>query len=178
MSDGSGATSTVNEYGPWGEQGLALPGHNTGRIRYTGQIFLPEVGLHHFRARAYAPLLGRFMQTDPIGATDDTNLYAYVGNDPINLSDPSGLYADQPSTGLHNVLTAGSFCPSACGSAFALADAGLYCAQGDNFNGHLALGVSLERCAVDLRAAQALYNRNVRWCGARYSRRWRLRSRP
>jgi RHS repeat-associated protein len=82
----SGGNGTEYTYGPYGE-----PASWSGsRFRYTGQIALPEVKLYHYKARVYDPVLGRFLQTDPIGSKDDLNLYAYVGNDAVNGTDPSG----------------------------------------------------------------------------------------
>jgi RHS repeat-associated protein len=86
-SDDGGNLLTANSYGPWGEPGLS----QSGRFGYTGQAWLSEFRLYHYKARAYAPLLGRFLQPDPIGTEGGINLYEYAGGDPINLSDPDGL---------------------------------------------------------------------------------------
>lgn len=95
---GSGASGTglfVNSYGPFGEPGTT----QTGRFGYTGQAHIPELGLYNYKARYYSTSLGRFIETDPIGTVDDTNLYAYVGNDPFNLVDPTGLQSDSAFLG-------------------------------------------------------------------------------
>ncbi|WP_395708503.1 RHS repeat-associated core domain-containing protein [Reyranella sp.] len=66
---------------------------------YTGQRLDPEAGgLYYYRARHYSPVLGRFLQADPVGYKAGYNLYAYVRNDPLNATDPTGLAAGLSTT--------------------------------------------------------------------------------
>ena len=61
-------------------------------ILYTGREYNAEIGNYHYRARAMHPMLGRFMQKDPLMYINGMNDYSYVANNPMNLVDPSGLY--------------------------------------------------------------------------------------
>jgi RHS repeat-associated protein len=58
---------------------------------WTGQRYDAGVGLYSFYARTYSPELGRWLQRDPLGFVDGTNLYQYVRGRPCARTDPLGL---------------------------------------------------------------------------------------
>ena len=95
VTDTNGATLAVNQYDPYGLRNSL----NQGRFQYTGQAYVPELGLYYYKARMYNATLGRFMQTDPVGYKDDLDLYAYVGNDPLDRTDPSGNVGEGAALG-------------------------------------------------------------------------------
>lgn len=69
----------------------------TGTDRgFTGHEHLDDVGLVHMNGRTYDPLIGRFMQTDPLVQyledAQSYNRYAYLGNNPLNAMDPTGHF--------------------------------------------------------------------------------------
>ena len=68
----------------------------TYNLRFPGQYFDAETGLHHNGARDYDPKIGRYIQSDPIALSGGLNTYAYAGLSPTNKSDPRGL--DNPAT--------------------------------------------------------------------------------
>ena len=59
-------------------------------LRFQGQYFDAESGLHYNRHRYYQPETGRFLTPDPIRLAGGLNNYQYVPN-PVNWVDPLGL---------------------------------------------------------------------------------------
>ncbi len=59
-------------------------------LRFQGQYFDAETGLHYNRFRYYDPDVGRFVTQDPIGLLGGENIYRYAPN-PIKWVDPLGL---------------------------------------------------------------------------------------
>ncbi len=112
LSDDSGAVLQAYSYSPFGQTAI-LAGTAFG---YTGQRYDSEVGLYNYKARVYAPAIGRFLQPDPIGFdAGDLNLYAYINNDSVNSTDSFGL---APGTGDDYGANSSSISQTVIGSRF------------------------------------------------------------
>lgn len=70
-------------------------------LRFQGQYFDTETGLHYNRFRYYNPSSGQFINQDPIGLMGGLNNYQYVPN-PISWIDPFGLQHDDQGANVEN----------------------------------------------------------------------------
>ncbi len=61
-------------------------------LRYPGQYFDAESGLHYNYFRDYEPGTGRHPQPDPVGLNGGISLYSYVEANPIRYIDALGLH--------------------------------------------------------------------------------------
>ena len=92
MTDATGALIWDAVYKPFGEA-EQISGSATNPQRFPGQVYDPETGLHYNYFRDYAPGLGRYVESDPIGLLGGLTTYAYVRGNPLLASDPLGLKA-------------------------------------------------------------------------------------
>ncbi|MFS2100430.1 RHS repeat domain-containing protein [Variovorax sp. Varisp85] len=95
LTDHEGRIAWSASYKAWGEakQAISEAGRKAGfrnPIRFQGQYFDDETGLHYNRYRYYDPVSGRFVSSDPIGLLGGTNLHAAVPN-PTGWIDSNGL---------------------------------------------------------------------------------------
>jgi RHS repeat-associated protein len=57
------------------------------RLRFPGQLHSQETGLYYNYHRDYAPQLGRYVQSDPIGLWGGMNIYDYSLQNPLKFFD-------------------------------------------------------------------------------------------
>ncbi len=99
MTDSTGQVVWKAEYLPFGEvaslnedvdgDGIKV----TNNLRFPGQYGDAETGLHYNMARDYQPVVGRYIQSDPIGLWGGLNTYSYATSNPCRRFDPLGLWS-------------------------------------------------------------------------------------
>lgn len=91
------ATTTagaVTDQWPWLNNAFgdkAMTGASTYYLRFPGQYYDVETGLHYNGHRYYDPSTGRYIQSDPIGLDGGVSTYAYAHQMPNLRVDPAGL---------------------------------------------------------------------------------------
>ena len=74
-------------YLPFGGVHIATGGID---LRFPGQWFQTESGLHQNWMRDYDPTTGRYIEADPLGLVPGPSLYGYAGQNPLYWTDPTG----------------------------------------------------------------------------------------
>ena len=94
------------EYSPFGKERFVLNPELEEGPQFTGQKQDIEDGLYYYNARYYDPVLGRFIQPDPVVFSDPRNPqtlngYTYALNNPLKYIDPSGNSIEGPDGELY-----------------------------------------------------------------------------
>ena len=145
MSDLSGQIIWKAQYKAWGECKAEKVKSNffenseiiSNNIRFQGQYFDLETGLHYNRYRYYSPYVGRYVSKDPIGLLGGFNTFVYV-SDPNGWVDPYGLYGTR---GKQNRMPSDKHMPTKQGYQrqhiipYSLKDHEIFAKSGMNING-------------------------------------------
>ncbi|GKQ49102.1 hypothetical protein PSTH2693_28120 [Pseudomonas syringae pv. theae] len=89
MTDAEGQIVWQAKYRAWGAIEKLVVNEVEQNLRFQGQYFDVETGLHYNTFRYYDPEIGRFTTQDPIGLAGGFNLYQYAPS-PIGWIDPLG----------------------------------------------------------------------------------------
>ena len=89
MTDVDGQIVWQATYKAWGEVETLAVSEVEQNLRFQGQYFDDETGLHYNTFRYYDPEVGRFITQDPIGLYGGLNVYHYAAN-PTAWIDPLG----------------------------------------------------------------------------------------
>ncbi|HFK8571703.1 TPA: RHS repeat domain-containing protein, partial [Pseudomonas aeruginosa] len=90
-TDASGQIAWQWQSDAFGRGEALSQGSTRVNLRFPGQYYDAESGLHYNYFRDYDPETGRYVESDPIGLAGGLNTFSYVYGNPVNLIDPNGL---------------------------------------------------------------------------------------
>ncbi len=93
LTDSTGAIVWAADYLPFGQADVSIATIDNN-LRFAGQYYDNETGLHYNYHRYYDPKIGRYLRADPIGLAGGINPYTYSLNNPVNNTDTFGLFID------------------------------------------------------------------------------------
>ncbi|EPL1362461.1 RHS repeat domain-containing protein, partial [Pseudomonas aeruginosa] len=94
-TDASGQIAWQWQSDAFGRGEALSQGSTQVNLRFPGQYYDAESGLHYNYFRDYDPETGRYVESDPIGLEGGINTYGYVNANPINQTDWRGTVPDQ-----------------------------------------------------------------------------------
>src|SRR5690606_909650 len=77
LTDENQTTVWNADYSPFGQATITTE-TVINNLRFPGQYFDEETGLHYNYYRTYDPSTGRYLESDPIGLMGGVNTYGYV----------------------------------------------------------------------------------------------------
>ncbi|MCP4581005.1 MAG: RHS repeat protein [candidate division Zixibacteria bacterium] len=86
-----GEANWAAKYSSFGMADVGLSQININNLRFPGQYYDQETGLHYNKWRYYDSSVGRYLKVDPIGSLGGINFFNYAMNNPINNFDQTGL---------------------------------------------------------------------------------------
>jgi RHS repeat-associated protein len=137
ITDKAGTLLWKAEYDSFGKATVTATATHpiTNNLRFPGQYFDAETGLHYNNRRFYEPESGRYVTRDPIGFEGGLNLYAYARHNPVVYTDPSGEII--PCLAINYLR-----CMAACMLISTASDAVLNC-------GNVNWGDNAKDCAIE-----------------------------
>ncbi len=91
MTDASQTVVWQASYDAFGAASVTSSGGYQNPLRFPGQYFDAETGLHQNWHRDYDPSIGRYLQSDPTGLEGGLSTYGYAFQNPLSFFDPTGL---------------------------------------------------------------------------------------
>ena len=101
MTDSTGTVVWSADYKPFGEATITVS-TITNNLRFPGQYFDAETGLNYNYFRDYNPVIGRYVEADPLGLKGGFNPYIYANANSLINVDSYGL---EPGGGANAAIT-------------------------------------------------------------------------